>query len=230
MTAAIDEPYILLPVKGLGASKTRLSPILSADERGRLTLLMLEDVMESVGGYRNAYVVTGDAVVDAFSREHSFRVIESNLGDLNADLAYARSRCVAAGASSLLYLLPDLPALKADDVGRMTELSGDAPSAVIGPSRDGGTNALLLKPCTLIEPSFGRLSLERPKRSLRQVGVEPKIYSSLGTELDLDSPEDARRLIEIGVQLRGGGRALSYLNEIGAERLGGASIEVHRPC
>jgi len=216
-----DDLFILLPVKKLTTSKTRLSPVLSPEERSRLTLLMLEDVIKSVSGQQNAFVVTGDQTVGTFAIEHGLGLIESGLGDLNADLVYARTRCIAAGASSILFLLPDLPTLSTRDIEGMIELGRDAPSAVVAPSRDGGTNALLLSPCDLIEPAFGYMSLERHVRELRAVSVEPSVYSSLGTELDIDTPEDARILLEIGGRFCGGARALSYLKEIGESRLGG---------
>jgi len=215
---APEETYILLPVKRLSASKTRLSPILRAEERSKLTLLMLEDVMEVVIGYGNAFVVTKDEVVGTFAKERGLSVIDSRFGDLNADLVYARSRCTLTETKNILFLLPDLPAVTADDIEGITELGGKAPSAVIAPSKDGGTNALLLRPSDLIDPGFGSLSFERHVKNLRKLGVEPSVYSSLGTELDLDTPEDAKKLLEIGWRSRAKSRALSYLMEIGASR------------
>ena len=40
--------YAVVPVKSLGASKKRLSPVLSPQERGQLTLAMLEDVLSAL--------------------------------------------------------------------------------------------------------------------------------------------------------------------------------------
>jgi len=207
---AIDEPVILLPVKGLGTSKTRLSPILSVGERAKLTLLLLWDVLECFEKYRNRFVVTSDGEVAAFARDHGSGVIESYFGDLNSDLAFARSRCTKEGGASVLYLLPDLPTLTRMDVDAMVGLEGKHPSTVVAPSKDGGTNALLLKPCDLIEPLFGTKSLERHLSRLMAVGVEPEIYSSMGTSFDLDTETDLMRLIELA-QSTEKGRAVSYL-------------------
>lgn len=47
------EPYIIVPVKRLSDSKTRLAPILDAQERQMLSIHMFEDVMTAVGDTRS---------------------------------------------------------------------------------------------------------------------------------------------------------------------------------
>jgi hypothetical protein len=71
---------IVLPVKSLSESKTRLSAVLSTLERGALTLAMLEDVMDatqSLTGWET-WVVSPDEVVLVFQilyRIHNFRLM-----------------------------------------------------------------------------------------------------------------------------------------------------------
>jgi 2-phospho-L-lactate guanylyltransferase len=62
---------------------------------------------------------------------------------------------------------------------------------VIAPSRRlDGTNALFLRPPGLIPFAFGPGSLEQHQQAARAMGLEPVIYRSPTTALDLDVPMD----------------------------------------
>jgi 2-phospho-L-lactate guanylyltransferase len=62
---------------------------------------------------------------------------------------------------------------------------------VIVPDRHGtGTNALLLTPPTVIEPSFGPDSCDRHARVGRSVGAEVEVVDVPSLAVDVDTPDD----------------------------------------
>ena len=74
---------------------------------------------------------------------------------LNAALAAALTRLDRAGAASATILPGDVPLATPDDVDAIVDAGGRAPVVVV-PSRDGGTNALHLRPPGALE--IGRAS------------------------------------------------------------------------
>jgi len=94
-----------------------------------------------------------------------------------------------------LVVMADCPLVEAATLDRLA--NSGAPVAV-GPAQDGGTNALALRPADVIEPAFGlingaQLIVERANAA----GVGLEIIRNERLELDLDTPEDARRISEL---------------------------------
>ena len=96
----------------------------------------------------------------------------------------------------LLILPADLPHLMTEDIQALTKLVGDSPHAiVIAPdATETGTNALLIRPPDLIQPSFGPDSFNRHCALARSAGVEPTIYRSPSLACDIDLPADLNHL------------------------------------
>jgi 2-phospho-L-lactate/phosphoenolpyruvate guanylyltransferase len=68
-------------------------------------------------------------------------------------------------------------------------------AAVVVPDRHGtGTNALLLSPPNVIEPSFGPGSLERHLAAARAAAVPHDTAAPATLTLDVDTPEDLTEL------------------------------------
>jgi 2-phospho-L-lactate guanylyltransferase len=208
-----NDIYVLLPVR-LGNPKTRLAPILNPDARSKLTLLMLNDVIDVINNFQNVFVVTQDKSVISIAKERGVKLIRAVMGDLNSDIEYAQLWCMKSSAKSILILLPDLPALTAEDLIEIVNLGVGDITSVITPSKDGGTNALFLKPCNLIKPNFGKNSFNRHMQDLRKIGIDAKLYSSMGTRLDIDTIDDARELIRIKDTLSRIPRSLTYLEKL----------------
>ena len=73
----------------------------------------------------------------------------------------------------------------------------DGPEVVIVPDRHGtGTNALLLTPPDVIEPSFGDDSRARHERLAQEAGATVRVAEIASLMLDVDTPEDLDALAE----------------------------------
>ncbi len=78
----------------------------------------------------------------------------------------------------------------------MRELSDD-PEVIVVPDRHGtGTNALLLTPPDVIEPSFGEGSRARHERLAEEPGATVRVEEIASFMLDVDTPEDLDALAE----------------------------------
>ena len=111
---------------------------------------------------------------------------------LNAALTQAARYAAARGATKVLILPTDLPNLTAEDVRSMASPRGRAPQIIIAPSRDGGTNALMLQPAQAIPFAFGRDSFRRHQRLAVEAGIPVRVVESASLLFDVDLPEDYR--------------------------------------
>lgn len=109
---------------------------------------------------------------------------------LNAALTQAVVHAAALGASKVLILPTDLPNLTAEDIRNMASSRGGDPQVIIAPSRDGGTNALMLQPAHAIPFSFGPDSFLHHQRLAAEAGIPVRVVKSDSLLFDIDLPED----------------------------------------
>ena len=169
---------VVVPMKAT-KGKSRLAGVLDAAGREALTQQMLQHVL---GTLREAGL--GDVAVASAEDE------------LNADVTAAARRAEAAGASELLLVMADLPYLSADDIAAMIQ-AGRLSDVVIAEAKDGGTNALLLRPPTVLQFAFttGRPSAQFHADHARSVGIEPQFVRRPGLARDIDTPDDLATLV-----------------------------------
>ncbi len=194
---AKDRLVAIVPVKGLAAAKSRLSGVLSADERGVLALDMAGHVVESIlasGAVGQLAVVSPDARVVAWARSRGLVALAQPNHGLNRGLQFARSWALEVAATALLVALADLPRLTAGEVRTIVELGASTfPSnrVVLAPDRDErGTNLMWMRPPSLMPFAFGEGSFLRHCAIARSLAGEPIVFRSPGTAFDVDNPAD----------------------------------------
>ena len=182
----------IIPAKALALTKTRLAPRLSDKERMHISLHML---LHTIRVTRNALerivVVSGDsALLRVVETEGAVPLVEQGTS-LNAALLQAAASADSGGAGAVLVLPSDLPLLTTDDVRTITGFAAKCPAIAVAPSwRDGGTNALLLRPPSIHIFAFGPNSFSRHCTAARERGIEPHIFWSDTLAFDLDTPAD----------------------------------------
>lgn len=204
---------IVLPVRSLDESKSRLTPVLSPMERGALTLAMLEDVMDATAvmpGWETWVVSPDDAVLEVAAIRGT-RPIPEEQGPLGAALIQAQTEAVAAGAQALTVLLPDTAMITPAALTRALHTLGPV---VIGPSADGvGTNLLVRRPCDTIAAHFGNDSFRRHLQAAAEAEVPAAVVESPEVGFDLDLPGDILTVL----RSRRRTRTRDVLRELGAE-------------
>jgi 2-phospho-L-lactate guanylyltransferase len=192
--------FAVVPVKTLLKSKTRLSIVLSPQERQALTLAMLEDVLRAVKRsiVYQIVVISSDPVVQRFTCNFGVTVLQEKEQGLNKAIMQATQWCVQKDAELVLIILADIPLLKPEDVNEIVNLSSEKICIVISPSRNGGTNALMQKPPNIIPMSFGPNSFRKHLAEASARGVPSRVYLSQRVALDIDSVKDMEYLLRNG--------------------------------
>jgi len=190
----------LVPAKALDLAKGRLAAVLSEDERRRLALVMLEDVLHALGGVPAVppvLVVSPDAEVLAHARSlgaYALREPESVRG-INQALAHALTSWPDAPLEALLVVLADVPAVTSSDIESVIQALPQDGGVVICPSRAKGTSALALRPPSVIPFRFGEQSFQWHKREAAARRLETRVLRIDSLLNDIDEPEDLRELM-----------------------------------
>lgn len=187
--------YGLVPVKKLAKVKNRMDGFLSLPERQALSLAMLEDVLTVLSTSRVLHrvtVVTSDPQASDLAGEKGAEVIAESEGIDSESQAvdYGASVLSQRGVESILVIPLDVPLVTSTDIEKLVAERSMAPSVVMAPSKDGGTNALLKTPPDVIPSRFGYDSLRLHQQEAEKRGVKYKVLTLPSLVLDIDSPED----------------------------------------
>jgi 2-phospho-L-lactate/phosphoenolpyruvate guanylyltransferase len=191
--------WAIVPVKPLRRGKSRLSEILSEDERARLNHQLYRhtiDVLKQVDEISDILVVSRDSDVLTEAREAGVRTVtENGSPELNNALRRASLFSKAFSPEGILIVPADLPMLQPEDVADFLDHRAEAPMIIITPDRRGeGTNMLFVNPADLLTFSFGQESFSNHCRLAEGRGAKVVICHNDRIALDLDVPEDYDRL------------------------------------
>ena len=194
----------IVPVNAPQAAKRRLEPVLSAEERAELVVLMLQDVIaacQRARRIRGVLVVTPDPSLAPPDVDTVPDPGEGHAAAIDLALGHAPS-------DGAIVVMADCPLVLPATLDRLAESA--RPVALV-PARDGGTNALALRPPDAIEPVFGvpdgaKVLIERARRT----GIEPVVLEDARLAADVDTPEDLRRVLELGE----GTRSKAFLERV----------------
>jgi 2-phospho-L-lactate guanylyltransferase len=187
--------WAIVPVKPLCQGKTRLSEILSEDERCQLNhylFIHTISVLREVEGITDILVVSRDSDVLTEARDLDVRTVtENGTPELNNAIRRASLFSIAFSTEGVLIVPADLPLLTPEDVKGFLGVRTQPPIAVISPDRRReGTNMLLIDPADLITFSFGLSSFDIHCSLAQEAGANLIVYENNRIALDLDIPED----------------------------------------
>ncbi len=206
----------IVPIKRLDHAKQRLGQALSPDQRQRLVLAMLRDVLQTlkqVPGLGGILVVSRDPQVTMLAGELGAHVAaEPETADLNASIAFGLAVAHTAAATRALIVPGDVPLATPADFSAILSAATGAESAVLAPSLDGdGSNALLLPLPAPFAPAYGPASAKRHQAAARTAGINLEIVRNARLGQDIDTSADLAVLAE-----RAG---YAFLAAIGTARL-----------
>ena len=202
----------LLPVKELSAANQRLAAEFSDAARIEISRALLQDALDlcEKTAFLRWFVVTHDDEVASEARLRQIEVIEDAGGGLNAALGAAIAALETAGATSATILPVDVPLAQPDDVRDLVDTGGTSDVALVPSHSDGGTNALYLSPPGALQPRFGPASVRAHIDQAEASGLRCSILGSTRLGLDLDTPDDARAIVEY----EGGDRTVELLRRL----------------
>lgn len=204
-----------VPFKSFSRAKQRLRKRFGDHDVEAIGRAMLEDVLEALthaSGLTEVRVLTEDPEVGRVAERcgASARIRSPDPG-LNPAIEDANAEAKSAGFGATLVVLGDVPLLRAADVEAVLSAGGES-AVVIVPSDDGGTALMLRTPPDAIPASFGPRSFARHLTLCRERGIEPVVLEGIPETIrtDLDTPEDAARILEAG----GSGRTVDLLRKL----------------
>ena len=206
--ADLSRVHVVVPLRGAESGKSRLGQALDAEEREVLVLGLLGRTLDVLAAWPQAlrvYLVTGDNATAEMARraQPTLTVLnEPRSGGINAALRAARDAAVDLGATAVLMLPADLPLLEVAALDRLLDgadaalAAGNGHALVVVAPADarGGTNALLVSPPNLIEPSFGESSLAAHLLAASRAEATVQLVVDPALGFDLDTPDDLERL------------------------------------
>lgn len=189
---------ILVPVKNLSGAKQRLASLLDQVTRTELAQTMLLDVAETLASWADrpdVAVVTGDPFACDLAERFGFEVIHDAANHSETDAVEMATRvCESRRANFTLVIPSDIPLMQVWELEKILQAAPEIGS-VLSPAGDGrGTNAALRRPAGLFPLRFGNDSFKPHLAAARATGKPTVVLPLPGIALDVDSPDDLRRL------------------------------------
>jgi 2-phospho-L-lactate guanylyltransferase len=188
--------WAIIPVKPLGAGKSRLASVLGAEQRAALNKHLFGRVLNATLGVfqpDRIAVVTADTMLLPMMRGQGLHALPDLGEGLNAALGLGCRYAADRGARAIAVLPSDLPKITAEDVKALVASLGPGSGCVIAPDQqEQGTNALALSPP---EPDFFRFGMDSFQAHLetaRARGMKLRILRRPGLAHDLDTPDEYR--------------------------------------
>ena len=177
--------HVLVPVKRLDGAKSRLAAALEPAERAALVHEMLELVLTAVdeAGVGPVTVVSSEELSLNGVQRFDDRGLAWNQALSDATRELVTEDVVAVVAA-------DLPLLSAADV-RALVAAAPLHGVAIARAKDGGTNALAMRPPGELETHFGEpASACVHEDAARAAGLEAIVLDLEGLAFDIDTVED----------------------------------------
>ena len=186
---------VIIPFK-LRNPKTRLSRILSLEERIELAKNMLMDVLDAVR------FISDDITV--LCPTGTYLKVDVNIEEDDAELSEAVNRRLRGETA---VIMSDLPLISSEILKRFVETEGDV---VIAPGRRGGTNMLLVRD-SRFRVSYHYGSFLKHVSIAKRLGLKVSVFDSFYASVDVDDEADLLELMLHGE----GKRSKAYLESIG---------------
>ena len=183
----VSSAVLVMPLKSFGSGKGRLSPVLDAVARERLSRECADRVVAAAAGL-TVIVVTDDANdVRDWARVRSITCITQSTDGLNGavtdGVAWARTQ----GFDTAVVAHSDVPL--ACDVRPFID---DANVVIVPDAAHDGTNLLSLPTDAAFTFHYGPGSFRLHVAEAMRCGFAPRIALSDEWSLDLDNPEDLK--------------------------------------
>lgn len=189
----------LVPVKRLDEAKGRLASLLEPEERRRLALAMLADVLAALGSVSRidrAAVVSADDAALARARELGADPLPEPplCRGVNQALTHASAVLRRRGAEALLVLAADIPSALPDDLDALLDALPEQGIA-LAPTEDRGTAALTLRPPGVVPFRYGRHSSVLHRREAVARSLPARLLRLPSLSRDVDQPDDLANLL-----------------------------------
>jgi 2-phospho-L-lactate guanylyltransferase len=190
-------PHALIPYKPKNP-KTRLSAILSQEEREKFAFAMLEDVVSAAKDAMCTPVIVGTELFDS-------EMVQVTVTD--ADLNQSLNEILPSVEQNILIIMADLPLADEASILRVTSTTKDM---AIVPGRGGGTNVMYIKDPKKFHVDYYGASFSKHMKIAQDAGFSVEVIDSFRLHTDIDEDDDFVELL-----IHGTGKSRAYLEELG---------------
>ena len=188
-----------MPVKRLDRAKQRLGEYFSDEARGQIARALLEDALRlcrASAGFLTWWVVSDDPKVLDRAAAYGCFGIKDESEQLNSALAFAIRKVEAEGATSVTIIPSDAPLAYENDLRDLLDTGATSDIVLVPSERDGGTNAIYMKPPSVIDPHFGPQSLNAHMSLAGRLGLRCSMLVLPRLSLDIDTMEDVEAFLK----------------------------------
>jgi 2-phospho-L-lactate/phosphoenolpyruvate guanylyltransferase len=198
--------WAVVPVKRFDAAKSRLRPVLNANECAELAKQMLQDVLTTLTAcpeiLSGVIVVASDTAVAETARQSGAYVLLQPVDSgINAAILHA---VVSFGADDGVIVVPsDLPQLTRTAIAQaMAAIALPRSMAIAAAAEDGGTNLIAYRQARLLMPRFGPDSFESHLRAAAEIGINARILNLPELAIDIDRPSHLEKFLAMQTNTR----------------------------
>jgi 2-phospho-L-lactate guanylyltransferase len=183
----------ILPVKRLDKAKQRLGKHFSDEARLQIARALLEDALRlcrATSGFVRWYVVSDDPKVLDRAKAYNLFGFKDESEELNTAVAFAAQMVEREGATSVIIIPSDAPLAYEGDIRYLIDTGTTSDLVLVPSERDAGTNAIYMKPPSLLQPMFGPQSLNAHMSLAGRLGLRCSMLVLPRLSLDIDTLED----------------------------------------
>jgi 2-phospho-L-lactate guanylyltransferase len=194
----LKTPALLVPFKGSGY-KSRLTPILLADQRKEFAHLLLRDLLKTVEGAgleRHCYVISSDPEAKrATNSVGASFILETKAKGVDSAVRLGVRKLT--GRERFMVIPSDLATLSRADLNYALELGHALPFVIAPSSSFNGTNLLLFPRRMVTSLSYDNNSFWNHLKGAARLGLPTAVLTRRGLLFDLDTPADAEELVNL---------------------------------
>jgi 2-phospho-L-lactate guanylyltransferase len=185
----------VIPMKNLHFAKSRLSTILTLQQRKNLAFFLLNTTIKTLKESQLIYeiiVVSSDKTIEKFSLENSLKFIKDSDNGVNNAVILADHYCIDNDIDANIVIPHDLPFISAKEIDQICTISEKYPRCIIiCPSkRFDGTNILFRKPPNVIKTFYDDNSYMNHLKEAQKFNIPIESLDLDSLMFDIDTKED----------------------------------------
>jgi len=192
----------VIPMKSLHSAKSRLSNILTAQQRKNLAMYLLDATIKEIKKsciISEIIIVSNDKAVKNYSCLNNLIFIKDSEEGVNKAVILADNYCINNGINANIVIPHDLPFISAKEIDKICTMSNKYHKCIIiCPSkRFDGTNILFRKPPDVIKTHYDDNSYMNHLKEAYKFKIPIESLDIVKLRFDLDTKEDLLELFPL---------------------------------
>lgn len=192
----------VIPMKSLHSAKSRLSNILTAQQRKNLAMYLLDATIKEIKKsciISEIIIVSNDKAVKNYSCLNNLKYIKDSEEGVNKAVILADNYCIDNRINANIVIPHDLPFISAKEIDKICTMSNKYHKCIIiCPSkRFDGTNILFRKPPDVIKTHYDDNSYMNHLKEAYKFKIPIESLDIVKLRFDLDTKEDLLELFPL---------------------------------